>query len=630
MNDASGATVYTYDERNRLSSKQTPFGTLSYTYNDAGNLLATRSSNANGASLDYAYDVQNRLSTVKDNHLLGLNGGVTSYSYDAAGNLQAYTYPNGVTTSYVFNSLNRLTTMTVGTAASSLAGYSYTLGAAGNRTAVTELSGRTVNYIYDDLYRLTSESIANDARGINGSVTYGYDPVGNRLSRTSNVAPVPSQSSSYDANDRLTSDTYDDNGNTITATGQSYAYDFENHLTSLNGGSVTYVYDGDGNRVAKTAGGVTTNYLVDTNNLTGYAQVVEEIQSGAVTKQFSYGHDLISQRIIGSSVSFYGYDGHGSVRLLTDAAAAVTDTYDYDAFGNLISRTGTTPNDYLYSGEQFDASLGFYYLRARYMSPSTGRFLSSDSFEGSSNDPASLHKYLYAKCDPENRIDPSGKVSIIDTIQSVAISSIVFVCYNTAFHSTLIAVGTVLNLAAFVSSEEYAFGAVSATPGGPAAFAEGMVEGAVVTLGVARSITNVFIASGAAAQTPSEIAASFQGSIRYPGVDRFRNIVIKRGTFLICGDPGCSGFFTTERTIARAGGDSTRLFEGLQVAPHQGEYRHSVIVYEALEDCPGAFGIVRENPQYGEGGFPQVYVPNWQSKLRPVNTINLENFRLSE
>jgi len=60
--------------------------------------------------------------------------------------------------------------------------------------------------------------------------------------------------------------------------------------------------------------------------------------------------------IVGSSVS------HGSVRQLTDAL--VTDTYDYDAFGNLIYRSGTTPNDYLYAGEQFGANLGFYYLRS--------------------------------------------------------------------------------------------------------------------------------------------------------------------------------------------------------------------------------------------------------------------------
>lgn len=140
------------------------------------------------------------------------------------GNLQGYQYPHGVTTSYAYNSLNRLTTMTVGTLVSSLASYSYTLGAAGNRTALTELGGRTVNYSYDDLYRLTGESIANSPHGVNGSVGYSYDPVGNRLNRSSSIAPVPSQNSTYDPNDRLTSDGYDNNGNTTAAGGNNYAY----------------------------------------------------------------------------------------------------------------------------------------------------------------------------------------------------------------------------------------------------------------------------------------------------------------------------------------------------------------------------------------------------------------------
>ena len=56
------------------------------------------------------------------------------------------------------------------------------------------------------------------------------------------------------------------------------------------------VYDGDGNRVAKTVGGVTTNYLVDDRNLTGYAQVLEEIVGGAVQRRYTYGLDLISQK----------------------------------------------------------------------------------------------------------------------------------------------------------------------------------------------------------------------------------------------------------------------------------------------------------------------------------------------
>ncbi len=284
-------------------------------------------------------------------------------------------------------------------------------------TGAVVIGGHTINYTYDELYRLKSETIANDPHGVNGLVSYDYDPVGNRLSRTSTVTGVPSQSSTFDANDRLSSDTYDANGNTTASTGNSFDYDFENHLTSLNNGSVTYVYDGDGNRVAKTVGGVTTNYLVDTNNHTGYAQVVEELQSGAVVKSFTFGQDLISQRNVGGPLSFYSYDGHGSVRQLTDATSSITDTYDYDAFGILISRTGTTPNDYLYSGEQFDENLGFYYLRARYMNSMNGRFLTADSFEGVQFDPITLHKYLYSNADPVMRIDPSGHYSIQELAQ---------------------------------------------------------------------------------------------------------------------------------------------------------------------------------------------------------------------
>jgi RHS repeat-associated protein len=101
-------------------------------------------------------------------------------------------------------------------------------------------------------------------------------------------------------------------------------------------------------------------------------------------------------------------DGHGSVRALTDTTGTVTDTYDYDAFGNLIHSTGTTYNNYLFTGEQFDPDLGLYYNRARYLSVPTGRFWCMDSEEGRDVVPASLHKYLYASADPVDRIDPSG------------------------------------------------------------------------------------------------------------------------------------------------------------------------------------------------------------------------------
>jgi RHS repeat-associated protein len=63
---------------------------------------------------------------------------------------------------------------------------------------------------------------------------------------------------------------------------------------------------------------------------------------------------------------------------------------------------------YLYRGEQYDSDLNLYYLRARYFNPLTGRFLSTDPFEGSVIDPVSLQKYLYASADPVNSMDPTG------------------------------------------------------------------------------------------------------------------------------------------------------------------------------------------------------------------------------
>ena len=115
---------------------------------------------------------------------------------------------------------------------------------------------------------------------------------------------------------------------------------FENHL--IQQGGATFVYDGDGNRVQKIVAGVTTKYLVATVNPTGYAQVVYQTFSGTgITeywRQFVYGLDRISQyrsTQSGTQKSFYVCDGHGSVRALTDGSGNVTDTHDYDAFGNV-------------------------------------------------------------------------------------------------------------------------------------------------------------------------------------------------------------------------------------------------------------------------------------------------------
>jgi RHS repeat-associated protein len=137
----------------------------------------------------------------------------------------------------------------------------------------------------------------------------------------------------------------------------------------------------------------------------------------AAVREYALGLQRIdeSQPINGTwTPSFYGYDGRGTVRHLTNLSGTVTDTYEYDAFGYLLTSTGTTPSTYLYRGEQYDANLGLYYLRARYYNPATGRFLGRDPEDGNSKDPSSLHKYLYAGGDPVNWIDPTGR-DLIET-----------------------------------------------------------------------------------------------------------------------------------------------------------------------------------------------------------------------
>ncbi len=432
MIDATGETTYTYDALNRQIAKTMPLGTLNYGYNENGSLTNIHSSTLNGTQVRYGYDDLNRLISVND-----ANVGVTTYTYDGAGNTRNITYPNNITTTYEYNRLNRLTNMFAGTLVTAVAQYRYTVGAGGNRLTAAETvnvgSGTSSiyrSYSYDDLYRLTGESIGLGAASAS-SLNYIYDPVGNRLSRGSTMVSLPGAAYAYDSNDRLTSDNYDANGNTKLAllrdpvsAGQhqvSDSYDFENHLISrqINGTNITLVYDGDGNRFSKTVNGVTTYYLVDDLNPTGYAQVLEELSpetSGLVpTVIYTYGHSLISQdRINGAQweTSFYGYDGHNNVRYLTDGIGNVTDTYDYDAFGNLIARTGSTLNNRLFTGEQFDFDLNLYYLRARYHNPDTGRFWSMDTFEGFGSDPTSLHKYTYCGNDAVNLLDPSGNTSI--------------------------------------------------------------------------------------------------------------------------------------------------------------------------------------------------------------------------
>jgi RHS repeat-associated protein len=88
--------------------------------------------------------------------------------------------------------------------------------------------------------------------------------------------------------------------------------------------------------------------------------------------------------------------------------------YFYNPFSNLISRTGDTPNNYLYCGEQYDSDLGLYYNRARYLNTDSGRFWTRDPAYGFLEEPPTLHKYIYTAGNPIDFVDPSGRWTLTE------------------------------------------------------------------------------------------------------------------------------------------------------------------------------------------------------------------------
>ncbi|MEA3346649.1 MAG: RHS repeat-associated core domain-containing protein [Candidatus Auribacterota bacterium] len=434
MNDAHGITTYQYDNRGRLTLVTNPGGkTIAYEYDANSNRTKTITEDK---ELAYIYDELNRLVSVNEiDPDTQESTEIASYKYTDVGSRESVTYANGTKAEYHYDDLNRLTELTNKKIDTDeiISSYIYTLGLSGNRTSVIENDGSEISYTYDNFYRLTKETRA----GTNPySISYIYDEVGNRLSMTKDAEVTLYD---YNINDQLTIETapegitayeYDDNGNTIRKTAPEgitdYVYNYNNKLITADaGGDVTsYIYSADGNRVSKTDYYGTTNYIVDTNNSTGYAQVLEELDTGNnCMVYYTYGDDLISQTQ-GSLINYYHYDGHGSVRALTNAPAMVTDTYTYDAFGNEIASTGDTPNNYKYCGEQYDPNVGFYYLRARYYDPAVGRFTTTDPYRGSAYDPPSLHKYLYCHGNPVGNIDPSGLRSLTELLATVTIITI--------------------------------------------------------------------------------------------------------------------------------------------------------------------------------------------------------------
>ncbi|KYC34733.1 hypothetical protein WA1_49275 [Scytonema hofmannii PCC 7110] len=443
--NASSVTTATYDsdydERSRLIQRTDTMSgvsrSISYTYDAASNRTSVTTPSG---TVNYTFDKRNRLDRVIENNIV-----TADYDYDGVSNLVLTKFANGTQEIRHYDDLNRLESLENKKASGDIiSSYTYTLDAGGNRTKVVEHNGRTVEYTYDDLYRLTQEKITDTVNG-NRIKDYTYDKVGNRKTLKEAVNGVTTVTEyNYDNNDRLQNEkvnqvvvasyTYDNNGNTLMKTENgmtsTYTWDYENRLgaaTLKNSSgivlqSMQYRYNDNGIRVASVVNNQETRYLIDT--VQPYGQVLEEYSpNGAVQVSYTYGNDLISQKQ-GIKSTFYHVDGLGSTRALTDASGSVVNTYNYEAYGELLNSTGSVSNKYMFAGEQYDSNLGDYYLRQRYYDTETGRFTRRDDYEGRLGEPQTLHKYVYAHDNPVNGIDPTGLFTLLELGRDLSIVGI--------------------------------------------------------------------------------------------------------------------------------------------------------------------------------------------------------------
>jgi RHS repeat-associated protein len=406
VNDPTGTYAFAYDNMGRLLGTTTSYSFLTsrsftnaYTYDAASN--RTGFTDPESGSTTFSYDTLNRLTTLAPPS--AFSTGSFGFSYDALSRRTQMTRPNSVVTNYTYDNLSRLLTVLHQLSGSTIDGASYTLDSAGNRTAKTDQRVAVAsNYTYDSIYQVLSA-----AQGSTTTESYTYDPVGNR------TASLGVSSYTTNASNELTaipgvSYTYDSNGNTLSKVVGSdtttYVWDYENRLTSVTlpgtGGTVTFKYDPLGRRIYKSSSSSTSVFAYDGDNL-----IEETNSSGAAVARYEQTQNIDEPLAMlrSSTTSYYNADGLGSITSLANGAGALAQTYGYDSFGKQTSSSGSLTNPFQYTSRESDAETGLYYYRARYYDPSLGRFLTEDPLR---YDPTSFYSYVGGN--PIVWADPSG------------------------------------------------------------------------------------------------------------------------------------------------------------------------------------------------------------------------------
>ena len=436
---------------------------------------------------EYTYDKDNRPVTVK------VNGKTITDSYNATGTRSSRVYgfatPYTVSFGYLAGANGSKTTMLQSYRNGSDAAYTYTYDNNGNVTAMSQ-GTKSAAYTYDALNQLTR---VNDGF-TNKTTTYTYDNAGNILERkeyayTTGTLGTPTATFAYEYDsewkDKLVSYngetiSYDEIGNPVSYRGYTMAWQGK-RLESLSGDGLTasYTYDEQGIRSGKTINGVTTSFSYNGSLL--MAQV-------APGKSLLFSYDANGQAIsvnYNGTEYYYLRNGQNDIVGLMDESGVRVVEYIYDAWGKLISTTGTlattlgADNPFRYRGYYYDTETGLYYLTTRYYDPEVCRFISADVYMSTGQGVLGGNMWAYCLNNPVAMVDSNGEFALAGALLA-GVASIV--------------VGGL-------------FGGLGALASGDS-FAAGFVSGSITAILTVAAITAVIASAGTAGVAAATIVAA--------------------------------------------------------------------------------------------------------------------------
>jgi len=408
-----------------------PSGTnklLTYTYDQAGRMLT--STDGSSVKTTYAYtnasEVSQLTSSLSDATDPSALASVSSGPFGPT----SYSLGNGLTATYSYDTLGRMSGGTLAPTSGGTALYAFTSGWKGARLQSSKDSvlGQSSSYGYDGFNRLLSSSVTV---GTGPSYAWSYDRYGNRWSQTATGGSGVNFSQSFsNTTNRLSTGgyTYDAAGNMTYDGNCHYTYDAEGNITTVyscvTGTASTYVYNALNQRVRTSVGTATTEFVFNVNG-----QRVSEWNASTHAQlkgKYYLGGQPVAYYTTSSSGSagthFEHTDWLGTERLRTTYNSAASPKYAQEgSYTSLPWGDGQTPSTNgtdaaHYAQLDHDAETGTDHADFRQYSNAQGRFMSPDPYDGSydASNPQSMNRYVYAMNNPLSNVDPSGRECVWD------------------------------------------------------------------------------------------------------------------------------------------------------------------------------------------------------------------------